>query len=143
MFIKINQHLSPFSFLFFTQPIKICILGPPAVGKSTVAQKLCNFYKIHHIDVKAIYERMKSLVRQFWECSVNQTILCNLKLLLHYILHHIHSFIYFLFRVLRMNRYLNTKFHLVRLIFVGDSTASVRQVYMQPPSLIFFLLNNC
>ncbi|XP_063078850.1 adenylate kinase 7-like [Engraulis encrasicolus] len=42
-------------------PIKICILGPPAVGKSTVAQKLCNFYKIHHIDVKAIYERMKSL----------------------------------------------------------------------------------
>uniref|UniRef100_A0A672JYD3 Adenylate kinase 7-like n=1 Tax=Sinocyclocheilus grahami TaxID=75366 RepID=A0A672JYD3_SINGR len=32
-------------------PIKICLLGPPAVGKSSVAVKLCRYYKLHHIDV--------------------------------------------------------------------------------------------
>uniref|UniRef100_A0A673JT78 Adenylate kinase 7-like n=1 Tax=Sinocyclocheilus rhinocerous TaxID=307959 RepID=A0A673JT78_9TELE len=32
-------------------PIKICLLGPPAVGKSSVAVKLCRYYKLHNIDV--------------------------------------------------------------------------------------------
>ncbi|XP_031437651.1 adenylate kinase 7a isoform X2 [Clupea harengus] len=43
-------------------PIKMCLLGPSAVGKSTVAKKLSIFYKIHHIDVKAICdEKIPSL----------------------------------------------------------------------------------
>ncbi|XP_051578141.1 adenylate kinase 7 [Myxocyprinus asiaticus] len=33
-------------------PIRICILGPPAVGKSTVAEKICKHYKLHHIKLK-------------------------------------------------------------------------------------------
>ncbi|KAJ8289022.1 hypothetical protein COCON_G00016810 [Conger conger] len=33
-------------------PIRTCILGPPAVGKSTVAEKICKHYKLHHIKVK-------------------------------------------------------------------------------------------
>ncbi|XP_035269685.1 adenylate kinase 7 isoform X1 [Anguilla anguilla] len=33
-------------------PIRICILGPPAAGKSTVAEKICKHYKLHHIKVK-------------------------------------------------------------------------------------------
>ncbi|XP_062406783.1 adenylate kinase 7-like [Sardina pilchardus] len=43
-------------------PIKICLLGPPAVGKSSVAEKISKVYKIHHINVKAIFdEKIKSL----------------------------------------------------------------------------------
>ncbi|KAG5265339.1 hypothetical protein AALO_G00241190 [Alosa alosa] len=33
-------------------PIRICVLGPPAVGKSTVAQKICKHYKLHHVRLR-------------------------------------------------------------------------------------------
>ncbi|XP_041702980.1 adenylate kinase 7 [Coregonus clupeaformis] len=33
-------------------PIRVCILGPPAVGKSTVAERICKHYKLHHIRLK-------------------------------------------------------------------------------------------
>ncbi|KAJ8409139.1 hypothetical protein AAFF_G00241600 [Aldrovandia affinis] len=43
-------------------PIRICILGPPAVGKTTVAVKICRHYKLHHVTVKdAIGEKIKQL----------------------------------------------------------------------------------
>ncbi|KAG9344722.1 hypothetical protein JZ751_010409, partial [Albula glossodonta] len=43
-------------------PIRICILGPPAVGKSTVAAKICKHYKLYHITVQdAIAEKMTQL----------------------------------------------------------------------------------
>jgi adenylate kinase len=32
----------------------LCILGPPAVGKTTIAQQLANHYKIHHIHIKDV-----------------------------------------------------------------------------------------
>ncbi|XP_069321381.1 adenylate kinase 7 isoform X3 [Eulemur rufifrons] len=35
-------------------PIKICILGPPAVGKSTIAEALSKYYKLHHIKLKDV-----------------------------------------------------------------------------------------
>ncbi|XP_023575433.1 adenylate kinase 7 isoform X2 [Octodon degus] len=35
-------------------PIKICILGPPAVGKSSIAEELCRHYKLHHIQLKDV-----------------------------------------------------------------------------------------
>ncbi|XP_049625765.1 adenylate kinase 7 isoform X4 [Suncus etruscus] len=35
-------------------PIKICMLGPPAVGKSSVAEALCRHYKLHHIKLKEV-----------------------------------------------------------------------------------------
>ncbi|XP_001375291.1 adenylate kinase 7 isoform X1 [Monodelphis domestica] len=35
-------------------PIKICILGPPAVGKSSVAEEVCKHYKLHHIKIKDV-----------------------------------------------------------------------------------------
>uniref|UniRef100_A0A8C4TDW4 Adenylate kinase 7a n=1 Tax=Erpetoichthys calabaricus TaxID=27687 RepID=A0A8C4TDW4_ERPCA len=36
------------------QPVKICILGPPAVGKSTVSEMICKQYKLHHIKIKDV-----------------------------------------------------------------------------------------
>jgi len=30
-------------------PIRICVLGPPASGKSLVASQLCQHYKLHHL----------------------------------------------------------------------------------------------
>ncbi|XP_075782732.1 adenylate kinase 7 isoform X2 [Pelodiscus sinensis] len=35
-------------------PINICVLGPPAVGKSTVTEELCKYYKLHHINIKDV-----------------------------------------------------------------------------------------
>ncbi|XP_055274472.1 adenylate kinase 7 isoform X3 [Moschus berezovskii] len=35
-------------------PIKICILGPPAVGKSSIAEVLAKYYKLHHIKLKDV-----------------------------------------------------------------------------------------
>ncbi|KAM4521766.1 adenylate kinase 7-like [Odontesthes bonariensis] len=37
-------------------PVRICIVGPPAVGKTTIAEKLCKYYQIHHISIKGIIE---------------------------------------------------------------------------------------
>ncbi|XP_027134488.1 adenylate kinase 7 [Larimichthys crocea] len=33
-------------------PIRLCVLGPPAVGKSTVSKQICEHYKLHHITLK-------------------------------------------------------------------------------------------
>ncbi|XP_052391071.1 adenylate kinase 7a [Carassius gibelio] len=45
-------------------PIKICLLGPPAVGKSSAAVKLCRYYKLHHININ---ETVNEKVRQLEE----------------------------------------------------------------------------
>uniref|UniRef100_UPI003AABC027 adenylate kinase 7-like n=1 Tax=Centroberyx gerrardi TaxID=166262 RepID=UPI003AABC027 len=37
-------------------PIRICLTGPPAVGKTTVAEKLCQHYQVHHIKLKEVIE---------------------------------------------------------------------------------------
>ncbi|CAG5133560.1 unnamed protein product, partial [Candidula unifasciata] len=42
--------------LFVLKPIRIVILGPPASGKSTVAKQLCDFYKLHHIQIKEVID---------------------------------------------------------------------------------------
>ncbi|XP_074005133.1 adenylate kinase 7 [Numenius arquata] len=43
-------------------PLKVCIHGPPGVGKSTIAEELCKHYKLHHIKIKdAISETIANL----------------------------------------------------------------------------------
>ena len=44
-------------FLFFFQPFRVCILGPPGVGKTTIAQQLAKDYKIHHITIKDVINK--------------------------------------------------------------------------------------
>lgn len=31
-------------------------MGPPAVGKTTVVKQLCDFYKVHHINIKDVID---------------------------------------------------------------------------------------
>uniref|UniRef100_A0A673ME38 Adenylate kinase 7-like n=1 Tax=Sinocyclocheilus rhinocerous TaxID=307959 RepID=A0A673ME38_9TELE len=43
--------------------LRICILGPPAVGKSTIAERICKHYKLHHVKLKeTITETLENLV---------------------------------------------------------------------------------
>ncbi|KGL90465.1 Adenylate kinase 7, partial [Charadrius vociferus] len=44
-------------------PLKVCIHGPPGVGKSTIAEELCKYYKLHHIKINdVISETIANLV---------------------------------------------------------------------------------
>jgi adenylate kinase len=50
-------------------PIKVCVLGPPAVGKTTTVTQLCKHYKLHHLKMADIiretlerYERLAARV---------------------------------------------------------------------------------
>ena len=45
-------------------PIRLCILGPPAVGKSAVAKRLCEHYKLHHVHLKDVIDSAIQRVEQ-------------------------------------------------------------------------------
>ncbi|KAM6964998.1 adenylate kinase 7-like [Aplochiton taeniatus] len=43
-------------------PIKICLLGPPAVGKTTIAEKLCKHYRLNHVMQQGVIEEKIALL---------------------------------------------------------------------------------
>ncbi|CAF4967726.1 unnamed protein product, partial [Rotaria sp. Silwood1] len=45
-------------------PIKICILGPPASGKTTISKQLAQVYKLHHLQIKDVIEDTKNELEQ-------------------------------------------------------------------------------
>nr|XP_021530884.1 adenylate kinase 7 isoform X5 [Aotus nancymaae] len=51
---NINNILKEYKQSRGLRPIKICILGPPAVGKSSIAEELSKYYKLHHIQLKDV-----------------------------------------------------------------------------------------
>ncbi|XP_030658745.1 adenylate kinase 7 isoform X5 [Nomascus leucogenys] len=51
---NINNILKEYKQSRRLMPIKICILGPPAVGKSSIAEELAKYYKLHHIQLKDV-----------------------------------------------------------------------------------------
>lgn len=49
--------------VFCRQPIRVVIVGPPAVGKTTVAKQMCEHYQLHHIQLsETISETISQLV---------------------------------------------------------------------------------
>lgn len=38
-------------------PMRACIVGPPASGKTTVIKQLCEHYKLHHIKIKEVIDQ--------------------------------------------------------------------------------------
>lgn len=38
-------------------PIRLCVMGPPASGKSLVASQLCQHYKLHHLKVADVIQQ--------------------------------------------------------------------------------------
>ena len=35
-------------------PVRACVLGPPAVGKTLFVSELCKFYKLHHLKIDQV-----------------------------------------------------------------------------------------
>ena len=59
--------------IIVVQPIRGLVIGPPAVGKTTVVKQLCERYKLHHLTVKdVINDAMEALQRSSARTDVGE-----------------------------------------------------------------------
>ncbi|XP_016887307.1 adenylate kinase 7-like [Cynoglossus semilaevis] len=49
---NIEQMVEEYRQIRGLEPVRVCVLGPPAVGKTTVSKLIAEHYKIHHLTVK-------------------------------------------------------------------------------------------
>jgi adenylate kinase len=49
------------------EPIRVCILGAPSVGKTFITTLLCRHYKLHHIMIADI---IKEAIEDYVSCFV-------------------------------------------------------------------------
>ncbi|CAH8429069.1 unnamed protein product [Heterobilharzia americana] len=60
---NITQLVNEFTEEHNLKPLRICILGPPCVGKTTLAKQLCQVYRLHHIHLKGLlFECIRNLL---------------------------------------------------------------------------------
>ena len=58
---------------FVLQPIRGLVIGPPAVGKTTVVKQLCEKYKLHHLTVKdVITDALEAIQRSIARTDVGE-----------------------------------------------------------------------
>ncbi|CAH8429465.1 unnamed protein product [Schistosoma rodhaini] len=60
---NISQLINEFIEEHQLKPLRLCILGPPCIGKTTLAKELCKIYRLHHIHLKGLlYEYIRNLL---------------------------------------------------------------------------------
>lgn len=53
---NITKVIKEFKHTRNLMPLRTCVLGPPAVGKTTVIKQLCDHYKLHHIKIQDVID---------------------------------------------------------------------------------------
>lgn len=48
---NINRVIKEYKEVRGLEPIRVCILGAPAVGKTFIISQLCRHYKLHHVKI--------------------------------------------------------------------------------------------
>ncbi|KAK4473339.1 hypothetical protein MN116_004500 [Schistosoma mekongi] len=60
---NITQLINEFIEEHKLKPLRVCILGPPCIGKTTLTKELCKIYRLHHISLKGLlYECIRNLL---------------------------------------------------------------------------------
>ena len=47
-------------------PIRLCVMGPPAAGKSLIASQLCQHYKLHHLKIADVIQQAIEKLVSSW-----------------------------------------------------------------------------
>lgn len=68
---EIGKLLREFKLARKLIPIRLCILGPPVSGKSTLAKRLCDYYKLHHIHIKGVIDEAIAALKKRVEAEVD------------------------------------------------------------------------